>query len=287
MSVANASSLPFSQNGLMWIGVVTGGIILPMLFTSTSRRVARIVCRTNFTLFPILLLLLIATTEASLETSIAISILCTMFVPILFWKYTRLDRKPPWNDIDHLTRVAPPPKPRPKQYDWYAPGVTPEMRMVPRDYKKYIDTYGRGEFWDNIVIEEPSWVATRGLSTPAHLVSFLQSLSDHPVGKSVTLTCYGTGDQQEAFGTSQDTYLGVGWARTGQWILWRSKGVDKDVWPVLVVGENGVDYGAKGLTHYLSGLLRGHVKSSAFDRGWISEMESVYDGRPDAIFKPL
>ncbi|BDD81262.1 hypothetical protein TPB0596_10250 [Tsukamurella pulmonis] len=183
--------------------------------------------------------------------------------------------------------MARPPKPRPAKRDWYAPDVSPEMRMVPPDYKKYIGTYGRGAFWGNIVIEEPPWVVDKKVSTPDRLVDFLRSLSTPSVSASVNLTCYGTDDRDEAYGTTKDVYLGVGWAESGQRILWRNKGIDVDVWPVLVVGERGVDYGAKGLTHYLSGLLRGRVESSAFDQDWIDAMRLACEGRPELIFKSL
>lgn len=287
MLIASGGGIPADQSWVMWIGGVAGGIVLPMLFTSSNRRVARIVCRLNSTLFPALLIAFFVATDANTETAIAISALCTMFVPILYWKYIKLDRKPPWDDIGHLTRVARPPKPRPAKRDWYAPDVSPEMRMVPPDYKKYISTYGRGMFWGNIVIEEPSWVVDKEASTPDHLVEFLRSLSDPSVRAGVNITYYGTADGDEACGTNNDVYLGVGWAESGQRILWRNKGIDVDTWPVLAVGRGGVDFGAKGLTHYLSGLLRGRVESSAFDQDWIDEMRLAYEGNPELIFKPL
>ncbi|MGW2404030.1 SMI1/KNR4 family protein [Streptomyces sp. NPDC001739] len=68
-------------------------------------------------------------------------------------------------DLSVLTRLCPPPTSPPSPADW--PSVEAALgRALPADYKRLIDTYGSGSFWDFLRIFRPhaptEWVDITG-----------------------------------------------------------------------------------------------------------------------------
>lgn len=216
-------------------------------------------------------------------------------------------------DIAELLSVAPPPEGVSPQFDWDA--VEKRLNQaLPSDYKMILDRYGEGSFWDNVHVGGPTWIIEQSAKGSQRGIELLHSLAiDHSparlsrIGFSVQMLGVDLlgdmslpPDEDEieppdwekegedalesfdvAYGTESDSYLGVGWAQSGQSLLWRITDPNiPDSWPILAVGDNGMDYDVSGLGGYLTGLLSDSIPSCAFDIGWIDDCVKGANGVP-------
>lgn len=171
-------------------------------------------------------------------------------------------------DITELAELVPPPCSPPTPTDWAA--VEARLGQLPSDYKTFIDLYGAGEFYGDLGVCAPDWIATNGMRDD--MAAMLHEYAS--IGTKSVPTAP-ISDNLDALGSTSDTYLAWGGAGGGQVGFWRTTRGAADEWPVVVTDGDGIDYAPEGLIAYLYGLLSGTVESVGMPADWVTDLKAA------------